>query len=72
MFFEMLTGGRPFVGRNLGALLMAIQTQPAPSLPSEHARYQPLLDRLLAKKPGERFQSAEALIEASAALLARP
>ena len=34
---------------------------PPPRLPEHLAGYQPVLDRLLAKKPEERFQSAREL-----------
>jgi serine/threonine protein kinase len=61
LFYQMLTGERPFTGRNLPALLHAIQTAPVPTLPVALARYQPVLDRLLAKNPEDRYQSAAEL-----------
>jgi eukaryotic-like serine/threonine-protein kinase len=61
-FFEMLTGERPFNGSNIPSLLYAIRTEPVPPLPEKLACYQPMLERLLAKNPGERFQSADELI----------
>ena len=41
---------------------------PAPALPPELARYQPLLARLAAKARGERFADAAEIIAAAAAL----
>jgi CheY-like chemotaxis protein len=64
MFYEMLTGERPFTALSLPSLLQAIQTEPAPKLPPELQRYQPVLDRLLDKDPDKRYQSAGELIDA--------
>jgi len=67
LFYEMLTGKRPFNGPNLPALLYAIQTERVPTLPRHLAHFQPLLEKLLEKKPERRFQSAGELIEALSA-----
>ncbi len=64
IFYQMLTGRRPFVAANLPALLLAIQNEPAPPLPPDLACYQPLVDRLLAKRPEDRFRSAWELVVA--------
>jgi serine/threonine-protein kinase PpkA len=63
MFFEMLTGSRPFSGETLDLLLARHLTAPAPSLPPDLAALQPILDRLLAKAPGERYASARELLD---------
>lgn len=61
--YEMLTGHKPYVAGNaLGIAMMHVQS-PVPRLPVELRRLQPLIDRLLAKRPEDRFASAEALIE---------
>ena len=39
---------------------------PVPRLPDRLAGYQPVLDRLLAKKPEDRYQSALELFAATA------
>jgi serine/threonine-protein kinase PpkA len=41
---------------------------PLPQLDGELRAYQPLLDRLLAKDPADRFANARALIQAIAEL----
>ncbi len=64
MFYQMLTGCRPFTGANLPQLLLAIQRTPVPPLQGALAAYQGLLDKLMAKKPEDRYQSAGALIAA--------
>ncbi len=62
MFYEMLSGDRPFKGTSSPALMSAILRDPAPDirdrrpdLPAEIAR---LIGRCLAKHPDERVQTA--------------
>jgi len=58
MFYEMLTGRRPFAGKSVIAILHAHRSAPIPRLPDELARFQNLIDGLLAKDPAERFPTA--------------
>ena len=58
IFYELLTGTRPFQGRTVFDILAQHQHAPIPQLSGAAARVQPLLDRLLAKAPADRFQSA--------------
>ncbi len=62
MMFELLTGRRPFQAETLDLLLARHLHAPTPPLPDEHAALQPVLDRLMAKSPRERFGSAEAFL----------
>ena len=62
MMFELLTGQRPFQAETLDLLLARHLHAPTPLLPDEHAALQPVLDRLMAKSPRERFGSAEAFL----------
>jgi eukaryotic-like serine/threonine-protein kinase len=62
MLYEMLTGVKPYTGRSAVAIMSQHSESPVPTLPAEFARLQPLLDRLMAKNPDERFRSAEALL----------
>jgi serine/threonine-protein kinase PpkA len=64
MFYEMLVGMRPFQGESASALFMQHVNLPAPRLPESLARYQGILDRLLAKRPADRFTDALALARA--------
>ena len=61
MMFEMLTGERPFRAESLEALLAQHVSSPPPALPPAHAALQPVVERLLAKKPEDRYPSARAL-----------
>jgi serine/threonine protein kinase len=62
IFYEMLTGQRPFRGNTVMAILHAHRHDPIPTLPPEHARFQSLIDGLLAKNPNERFPTAAAAL----------
>lgn len=62
VFYEMLTGQKPFIGDDAIATILMHAQSPIPSLPSQFAIYQPLVEHLLAKDPHDRFEDAEALI----------
>ncbi|HEU4486403.1 MAG TPA: serine/threonine-protein kinase [Povalibacter sp.] len=55
IFYEMLTGTRPFRGTSVVAIIHAHRNDPIPTLPAEHSRFQRLVDGMLAKNPAERF-----------------
>jgi serine/threonine-protein kinase PpkA len=65
IFFEMLTGRRMFDATNPAELIRLQVSEPAPRLPEPVADYQPILERLLAKKPDDRFQSVAELCAAA-------
>jgi hypothetical protein len=64
IFFELLTGQKPFHGRTVFDILAQHQHAPIPRLSGPVAQYQPLVDRLLAKRAAERFQSASDFLAA--------
>ncbi len=64
LFYEMLTGTKPYQGRTAVEIILAHITEPIPRLPPELRRYQSLLERLIAKSPDDRFASAEAMLAA--------
>ncbi len=66
--YEMLTGQRPYTGTSAMEVLQQHVSSPVPQLPERLARYQPFLNRLLAKARGERFTTATEIIVAAAAL----
>jgi ActR/RegA family two-component response regulator len=62
MFYEMLTGERPYWGRTAMAIMAQHAGSPVPILPSNVALQQGLLDRLMAKRPEGRYASADELL----------
>lgn len=64
IFYEMLTGQVPFRGDNLADILQSHRTVAAPTLPAASARFQPVIDRLLAKKREDRYPAAAHLLAA--------
>lgn len=64
LFHEMLTGKVPYTAENSIAIAYQHINAPLPKLPAELAVFQPLLDKLLAKRVDERFEDAAALIRA--------
>jgi DNA-binding NarL/FixJ family response regulator len=62
MFYEMLTGQRPYGGRSALAIMSQHTTSPVPVLPASAAAQQPLLDRLMAKQQSARYASADELL----------
>ncbi|MDR2214773.1 MAG: serine/threonine protein kinase [Nevskiaceae bacterium] len=58
MLYEMLVGEKPFTDSNPMAIIYKHRHQPAPRLPPSVAAWQEMVDRLLAKSPEDRFESA--------------
>jgi serine/threonine-protein kinase PpkA len=61
IFYEMLTGQRLFGEASPADLVYQHVHGPVPRLSARLAGYQTIIDRLLAKKPEDRFQSARDL-----------
>jgi tetratricopeptide (TPR) repeat protein len=61
---EMLTGTNPFRASSYPQTVLNHLQMPIPLLPPALAPYQPLLDRMLAKQPAERFASCRELLAA--------
>jgi FixJ family two-component response regulator/tRNA A-37 threonylcarbamoyl transferase component Bud32 len=61
IFFEMLVGHRLFESESPAGLIYQHVHGPIPQLPARLSGYQPIINRLLAKKPADRFQSAREL-----------
>ena len=60
----MLTGEKPYVGDTTDAILEQHKNAPLPVLREDLATYQPLLNKLLAKDPAQRYGSAREVLEA--------
>jgi serine/threonine-protein kinase PpkA len=68
VFYELLVGRVPYQADDSLAVGIMHITAPLPRLPPNLATLQPLLDRLLAKEPDQRFQNGRELAEAIAAV----
>jgi serine/threonine protein kinase len=62
IFYEMLTGKKPFLAPTPMGVIYLHGNAPRPELSGESSVYQPLLDKLLATEPTERFASAGELL----------
>ena len=63
VFFEMLTGRRPYTGKDLMDVLSQHIDSPPPRLSGELSLYQPLIDNLMAKDREYRTDSIDELFE---------
>ncbi len=63
IFYEMLTGEKPFRADTALGIVYLHANAPVPLLPVRFAEYQALLNMMLAKKPENRLQSAAEVSE---------
>lgn len=61
IFYEMLNGRKLFEGESTAGLLYMHVHGEVPRLPAKLAGYQPVIDKLLAKRADDRYQSAREL-----------
>jgi serine/threonine-protein kinase PpkA len=64
IFYEMLTGKKPFEGETPVHIVFKHLNEPIPQLPEALAMYQPLLEKMTAKEPDDRFASATDMLSA--------
>ncbi|MCK7596450.1 protein kinase [Microbulbifer sp. CAU 1566] len=69
ILLELLLGHNPFKGSTHTSTAINHIQQALPPLPEEYVYLQPLLDRMLAKRPQDRFQTCEELATAIELLL---
>ena len=62
IFYEMLTGYKPYKSNSVIDIVIQHKTSPVPQLPATLSEYQPLLDRMMAKKLDQRFSSADEMV----------
>ena len=62
LFYEMLTGKKPFISKSVDELLDMHVSAPPPPLSGKLGDYQDIVDGMLAKRPHDRFESAADLI----------
>lgn len=66
VLYELLVGRVPYHADDSLAIGVMHITQPIPVLPRDLAALQPLIDRLLAKQPADRFQTGNEVVAAIA------
>ncbi len=68
IFYEMLTGEKPYEGDSAIKVIMKHIQSPVPQLPPELDQFQPLLNRLMAKNRDQRIPDAGQLVSEVAEL----
>jgi serine/threonine protein kinase len=68
VFYEMLIGSKPYTGSTAMEVIYKHKRAELPPIEPRYAAYEPVLRRLLAKEPVDRFQSARELLAAVAEL----
>ncbi len=63
IFFEMLTGEKPYKGGTAMGIIYKHARAPVPLLPPRLSRFQSLINMMLAKKPEDRVQTAAEIDE---------
>ena len=62
VFYEMITGEKPHMEKNHVQTMVAHVEKPVPELPEQFSRYQPFLNKLIAKSPRNRYSSAREMV----------
>jgi DNA-binding NarL/FixJ family response regulator len=62
MLFELLTGEKPFTANTPSGVIYQHVHADIPTLPPDLSRYQPMINRAMAKNPDDRYQSAREFI----------
>jgi serine/threonine-protein kinase PpkA len=68
MFYEMLTGRKPYTGASAMEVIYKHKRADIPELGPQFGTFEPLVRRLLAKSPADRYQSAGEVLSAVAAI----
>ncbi|SFU92477.1 Serine/threonine protein kinase [Polaromonas sp. YR568] len=63
MFFEMLAHRRPYIAESLELLLAKHLNAETPPLPPQHVAMQGIVNKLMAKNPNHRYESAAAFLD---------
>ncbi|MES2823638.1 MAG: bifunctional serine/threonine-protein kinase/formylglycine-generating enzyme family protein [Pseudomonadota bacterium] len=64
LFYEMLTGSLPYPGEDSVTIVLKHISAAIPKLPRQYQAYQKILNKFLAKDPGQRFQRGREITEA--------
>jgi serine/threonine-protein kinase PpkA len=68
VFYEMLVGEKPFAGDSEVEIALKHIEEQLPHLPQPLSHVQPLLDRMTAKAPEDRFRDAASMLQAAQCL----
>jgi serine/threonine protein kinase len=68
VFYEMLAGRKPYTGSTAMEVIYKHKRAELPPVEPQLAAYEPMLKRLLAKSPEDRYQSAREVLQAAAEL----
>ncbi len=63
IFYEFLTGEKPYLADNAMGIIYKHSNAPIPLLPRRLAQYQAVINLMLAKKPEDRLQAADEITE---------
>ncbi len=63
ILFELLSGRKPYEANQVHELMMHHVMAPLPVLPNDVKQFQPLIDRMMAKNPEDRFSSVLEIVE---------
>ncbi len=63
MFYELLSGRKPYQAGNIVDLIKRHALAPIPELPGESRYYQKVLNKMLAKHPDGRYKSVDAVLD---------
>ena len=63
IFYEMLTGYKPYHSTSVIDIIIQHKTSPVPTLPEKFLIYQSLLDRMMSKNIDERFANAAEMLK---------
>ena len=66
VFYEMLIGRKPYTGATAMEVIYKHKRAELPPIEPQFAVYEPILKRLLAKSPDDRYQSAREVLSAAA------
>jgi serine/threonine-protein kinase PpkA len=64
LFYQMLTNKLPYHSDQFLAIALMHKTEPIPVLPEDQSVLQPVVNKLLAKEPEQRYSSAQDLTDA--------
>lgn len=68
LFYEMLTGNVPFQAKDAASVAIKHLSARIPALPEQYQHLQPVINKMLAKKPSARYQRGKEVIQALAAV----